>query len=321
MKKIFTSIVVAMWILAACAPQQAEQPTEQSLLPNDNPGIQLDFTPAQQASITLLSETLGLPAEKITLVSTESVTWPDGCLGVQRIGIMCTQALVEGYKIVLGADGTQYEFHTNVSGSSVVLASDLSDLDMVQQALKLQLASNLGIDISQISVVSDNPVEFGDACLGVAMQNVMCAEVITPGRIVVLEADGVQYEYHASNDGSRIQPATFALTWQRSGGIAGFCDSVTVFLSGEIYGNQCKSQPNGTMNTFDTLLSASEQLQFNEWISDYGQVTLDASDPKGVSDRMTLIVELYGNGNGKPGKPVQDKIFTWMQDIYNRLYQ
>lgn len=321
MKRTFTFISLMIWMLTACVPQQAEPPTEQSLLPSDNSAPQLNFTPAQQASITLLSGTLNLPAEQIALVSTESVTWPDGCLGVQRIGMMCTQALVDGYKIVLEADGVQYEIHTNMSGSSIVLASDLNEVDIVQQALKLQLASNLDMDVSRISVISDKPVKFGDACLGVVMQNVGCAEVVTPGRIVMLEADGVQYEYHTSEDGSRIQPATFALTWQRSGGIAGFCDSLTVFRSGEVYGNQCNSQSSGTMGTFDNLLSESEQQQFTQWMTDYRQVTLDASDPKGVADGMTLIVELYGTGKGKPGKPVQDEIFRWAQDIYNRLYQ
>ena len=131
---------------------------------------------------------------------------------------------------------------------------------------------------------------------------------------------GYRRAAYPSEDGSRIQPATFALTWKREGGIAGFCDSLTVFLSGEIYGEQCKSQPNGTMGTFASLLSASEREQFDTWISQYGRTTLDASDPEGVADGMTLIVEFYGTGQGKPGKSVQSEIFTWAQDLYQKLY-
>ena len=30
------------------------------------------------------------------------------------------------------------------------------------------------------------------------------------------------------------------MTWKREGGIAGFCDSMTVYLSGEVHANSCK---------------------------------------------------------------------------------
>ena len=192
--------------------------------------------------------------------------------------------------------------------------------DPVEEAVITQLAGNLGLDESDITVVSNESAEFKDACLGVAMDDVMCAQIVTPGYIVILEANGFQYEYHANEDGSMIQPATLALTWRREGGIAGFCDSLTVFLSGEVYGNQCKSQPSGTMDTFANLLSQSEYEQFNGWIARYGQSVLDESDPKGVPDGMINIIELYGNGKRKPGKPVETEIFTWAGNLFQKLY-
>lgn len=192
--------------------------------------------------------------------------------------------------------------------------------DPVEEAVITQLAGNLGLDESDITVVSNESAEFKDACLGVAMDDVMCAQIVTQGYIVILEANDFQYEYHANEDGSMIQPATLALTWRREGGIAGFCDSLTVFLSGEVYGNQCKSQPSGTMDTFANLLSQSEYEQFNGWIARYGQSMLDESDPKGVPDGMINIIELYGNGKGKPGKPVETEIFTWAGNLFQKLY-
>jgi hypothetical protein len=234
---------------------------------------------------------------------------------------MCTQALVEGFRIIFEADSKEYELHTNETGSTVVVAGDLNVHNLVETVLIKQLAENLGLDADTISVISNEPVEFSDACMGVAMQDVMCAEVITPGRIVMLESGGVQYEYHISEDVSRIQPATLSLTWRREGGIAGFCDRLTVFRSGEVYGNQCKSQPDMTMGTFASLLSAVEKDQFNAWIAEYGSVTLDVSDPKGVADGMTNVVILYGNGKGKPGKPVEGEIFSWAQGLFQKLYR
>src|SRR5687768_13079116 len=93
-----------------------------------------------------------------------------------------------------------------------------------EDAVIKQLAANLGLQKSDINLVSSEETEFGDACLGVRMEGVMCAQVVTPGKIIVLEANGIQYEYHTSQQADRIQPATRALVWKREGGIAGFCD-------------------------------------------------------------------------------------------------
>jgi hypothetical protein len=265
--------------------------------------------------------TLSLSADQITLISTEAVTWPNGCLGVQRMGVMCTQNVVEGFKIILKADANQYEFHTNQDGSVIVpVAGDPSALGAMEKVIAKQLVNNLGLNEKDIIVVSNAVVEFNDACLGMAMPNVMCAQMITPGRIIVLEANGVQYEYHTDADGSHTVPATLALTWKREGGIAGFCDNLTVFLSGEIYGSQCKTS-DGRMKTFASLLSVTEQKQFTTWITKYGQVDLDASDPKGVADGMTVLLSLYGDGNTKPSKDDQSTMFLWAQDLYRELYQ
>jgi hypothetical protein len=152
------------------------------------------------------------------------------------------------------------------------------------------------------------------------MQNVVCAQAVTPGKIIVLQAGAVQYEYHVSRDGTLVQPATLALTWTREGGIAGFCDNLTVFLSGEVYGNQCRSEPNMSMGTFADLLSNTERDQFNAWVKELGQVDLDESDPVGVSDRMEVKLAFYGTGNGALGKTDQQELLLWVQNLYQKLY-
>ncbi len=321
MKKLLIGFTSLLLMLAACAPRSpmADAPT----ITVDEPTpthVRVDLSPAQRAAIASLSETLRLPVDKITLVSTEAVTWRDGCLGVTRIGEFCTQAEVPGFKIVLEAEGKVYEFHTNQNGSVVLPAVAEQASAAVEEMVMKQLASNLGLNESDISVLSDAAIEFGDACLGVAIQDVMCAQVVTPGHIIVLEANGVQYEYHTNEDGTQIQPATLALTWKREGGIAGFCDTLTVFLSGEVYGNKCGSQPDGKMETFVSLFSASERKQFNAWVTKFGQARLDASDPQGVSDRMVIELVFYGMGSGTPGKAEEKTMITWAQSLYQKLY-
>lgn len=56
------------------------------------------------------------------------------------------------------------------------------------------LVARLGTDI--IEIVSVEPVDWPDACLGLARPDEACAQVITPGLRVLLSAGGRQYEYH-----------------------------------------------------------------------------------------------------------------------------
>ena len=328
------TLLVFLFLSACGASAAATQGPEQPAIPPDQPTstptqvptptpthVRVDLTPAQRAAMKALSEQLSLPVDKIAMVSTEAVTWPNGCLGIVHMGMMCTQNEVPGFKIVLEANGQKYEFHTNQDGSIIQLAEGAQNAGEVEQELIKQLAANLGLQETDIKVVSDTTIEFPDSCLGVSMPDIMCSQIVTPGHIVVLEANGVQYEYHTNADGSTVQPATLSMVWKRTGGIAGFCDSMTVFLSGEVYANRCKPQSEGKMGTFANLLSAKEQTQFNDWMTQFGSVNLDASDPKGVADQMTVTLDVNGSGSKQPTKAEQQQLFDFAQNLFQKLNQ
>jgi hypothetical protein len=315
--------LIALWILVltACGPVTPVATEEPASPEEETTSMPADLTPAQLAAITSLSEKLSIAADEIKLVSTEAVTWPDGCLGIVRMGVMCTQAEVPGFKIMLDANGQEYEFHTNQDGSVVLPAESAQEVGAAEETVIKQLAANLGLQESEITVVSSQEIEFGDACLGVALEGVMCAQVVTPGRIIVLEANDVEYEYHTSQNGSRIQPATLGLVWKREGGIAGFCDTMVIFRSGEVLSSSCKSQDEGKMGTFADLLTAREIRQFKDWTAELGEAKLDASDPKGVADRMVVTLEFFGIGAEEPTEAEQQALFEFAQDLYQRLVQ
>lgn len=324
MKRNILLFITLVLILSACAGQA--EPTEQSFIPIDGlrtptPAPQTDLTPAEQAAISRLSSTFNLPREEISIVSTEAVEWPDGCLGVQRPGMMCTQAIVPGYRIILQAGDEQYEFRTNESGSQVVQVGG-APLGLMEEAIAAQLAFNLGLDVDEVFVLSSTDVEFTDACLDVFVPDTACAQVTTPGKIITLRAKGLEFEYHISEDGGRVQPATIALTWKREGGIAGFCDRMTVFLSGEVYGSNCGSeQPEGTMKLFADLLTAAEQRQFFTWVWEFDRVRLDVSDPAGVADQMIIALEFQGNGDNQPSETEKQALLEFAQNLYRQLSQ
>src|ERR1051325_8682617 len=121
MRRVLLIVAILMMVITACAPEAAA--TEEATSVDEQPTpthIPVDLTPAQRAAMNALMEQLNLTADKIKLVSTEAVTWPNGCLGIVRMGVMCTQNEVSGFKIILEVDGQKYEFHANQDGSVVM---------------------------------------------------------------------------------------------------------------------------------------------------------------------------------------------------------
>lgn len=58
------------------------------------------------------------PAD-IKLVSAVESEWPDRCLGLSQIGEMCTQVIVEGWKITLDAGGELRILRTDKEGNLI----------------------------------------------------------------------------------------------------------------------------------------------------------------------------------------------------------
>jgi hypothetical protein len=78
---------------------------------------------AEQAAVQEVASKYDLPADQIKIVSTEAMTWNNGCMGVEPPDVACTQAIVNGFIIRLEGNGQQFEIHTNQDGSSLVDAT------------------------------------------------------------------------------------------------------------------------------------------------------------------------------------------------------
>jgi hypothetical protein len=80
-----------------------------------------------EAAVADLAATLGVPPSDVTVVSTEEVTWRDGSIGCPQKGMAYTQALVDGYLIILEVDGTQYRYHSSVTGAPFPCTANAQD--------------------------------------------------------------------------------------------------------------------------------------------------------------------------------------------------
>ncbi len=71
------------------------------------------------------AERSGVAAAAIEIVQAEQVTWPDGSLGCPEPGQMYTQALVDGYQVILDASGEELDYRVGSGGSFRLCESGL----------------------------------------------------------------------------------------------------------------------------------------------------------------------------------------------------
>jgi hypothetical protein len=92
---------------------------EQTATPTEESSLVKQAVP-QEILDSILNESAGLAKvrrEQLVIVRAESVVWNDGSLGCPEPGMMYTQALVNGYWVVIDAAGQKYDFRVGSRGN------------------------------------------------------------------------------------------------------------------------------------------------------------------------------------------------------------
>ena len=115
----------AVLAFGACDDDSANEQPGQSLPPQGEVSPEMSQEELVSAVTEDLALRLGIPAADITLAEFCYVTWPDGSLGVAEPGQVYTQALVEGWLVILEADGEEYRYHG--AGNRYIAANFVAD--------------------------------------------------------------------------------------------------------------------------------------------------------------------------------------------------
>lgn len=103
-------------------------PTVESTMP-EIPPSNPDSAPetvVEKAMLDLVKRTDRSP-DSVTVVVAESKTWPDGSLGCPQPGMSYTQALVDGSRVLLEAEGRLYAYHAGPDGEPFLCESGEDD--------------------------------------------------------------------------------------------------------------------------------------------------------------------------------------------------
>jgi len=72
-------------------------------------------------------------------------------------------------------------------------------------AVRTRVAADLGISEGLVIVMSAYEKEWPNACLGLASSDEMCAQVITPGFEVTVQAQGKEFVYRTNSRGTILR--------------------------------------------------------------------------------------------------------------------
>ncbi|MCJ7718023.1 MAG: hypothetical protein MUO54_16090 [Anaerolineales bacterium] len=102
--------------------------------------------------------------------------------------------------LILLSSACSQSSNQDLGPADVPVPLSSEDLDSLILLAKFDLTLKTDVDLDQIKLESTEEFNFSDASLGVAEPGADYAQVITPGYIIKLKADGITYEYHASGE-------------------------------------------------------------------------------------------------------------------------
>ena len=115
-----------LFALAACAQPGADSSSamvpsamvDESEADAAQPSIPITEVPGEvlEAIVADAADRAGVEREEVDITIAEAVTWSDGSLGCPEPGMMYTQALVPGYRVVVEAVGAELNYHAAQSG-------------------------------------------------------------------------------------------------------------------------------------------------------------------------------------------------------------
>jgi len=110
-------------------------------------------------------------------------------------------------------------------------------------------------------------------------------------------------------------PDGIAVSWSRAGGIAGFCDQMSISTSGEVTVLSCKS--NVTPQPVRTL-DPARLSQLNAWLAMYQPTSIVRKD-EATADSMTVRLEFTGWGTRVMTEDVKSELLSFASGVFSQL--
>jgi hypothetical protein len=288
-----------------------------------------------------LQQQLGLDAGEVEIVAVEPVEWPDACLGIATADEVCAQMITPGYRVTLAANGEQYVFHTDAQGLAIRLAEapavDGMDALLVWRSPGTEApcqTAQFALDgiawglcggpllaapfamperAQELAEYTQRYSNFtAETVAGTVTLTGTGTTAPTPaeermiaewGRLVTLEASG----------GRSGASWGLIFAWHREGGIAGFCDDLTVYVTGIAYATSCRS---GAPEDLGRIQLDPTQLEtVYGWVDQLQSFEFEQRDPA-TADAMTTRLIFSGAGSQAATEADQAAILAFAEALF-----
>jgi hypothetical protein len=270
----------------------------------------------------ILSQKLKIDLSEIGIVNVEAFDWPDACLGLTMEGQACAAVITPGYKISMEADGDEYIYRTDEVGN-IVLLEKAPETFIKDPIIVWEQDTEEGCESA---LIGDEQAAAGPCDLPKISARFVSAERASQlasfsQKFAPFEAEtaaGVirfygKGEITAKREQKRMIAEWarlaametraghgdiawgLAFTWRREGGLAGFCDEVNVYMTGEAVYLPCDS----SLPASRFWLVPYQLQQLFDWIDTVEGFEEERADPA-VADRMVIRIQFLGRGERQP---------------------
>ncbi len=311
MKKLLIPFLTLILISLACSLPASwikQTPTTSDSSPTQTPPVVLL---ARQS----LADELGIPADHIMIAEVDSATWQDTCLELPAAGESCQPAQIDGFLIVFKTATQEYTYHTDtLDAFRRVPQAQWSQAALQSRQL---LAGLLGFSPDSVEIVSEQPVKFADTCLDIHIAEIACAQILTAGTAVTLQAGENTYIFNSALDPispvlaevAGVSTSKSFIIWSRQGGSQKFCDDLRLYLSGWAVQYNCLGTTG--MEPGVIRLAPDRQRQLLLWMLKYRPFEFRASSLDGSS----VLLTFYGIGKTDPTYDEQEQISEFAASI------
>jgi hypothetical protein len=119
--------------------------------------------------------------------------------------------------------------------------------------------------------------------------------IATPAEMRML-AEWARLVYDEVSSGRSGAAWSLAFSWHREGGIAGFCDDIGVYLTGEAVVTSCKSEEGQALGR--VRLDSQQLADLYTWVDSLAPFEIEQTDPA-TADAMTIHLVFNGQGTAE----------------------
>ena len=130
--------------------------------------------------------------------------------------------------------------------------------------------------------------------------------VLTLGLAACGPAPGTQPEATAD-------PNLALLSWQREGGLAGYCDELSILADGRVMVSTCRGGEDAIIG--EGTLTPDQKAQLDAWVSRFQAFDLEWTDPA-TADAMTVRLGLEGQGSAEATEQDLQAIRDYVASLY-----